>query len=363
MKRSRALAAGLLAFLLAGNAWAETLSLPSGLGEVADEGFSGCKTVSEVIVPEGTVRLGERAFADCGKLGYAFVPESVTEIGADCFSGCGEALLMECAPGSAAHEYALANGLDYDAETACRALIVGQSYTGTDLALAGPANDARAVRFMLMNQADRPFATSQKSNLTAKEILDAAGSAYAAATDADISLFYYSGHGNTRGELIGTDEETVSPSALRSALDGVPGRKIVIIDACYSGQWVNAASAGDAQDFNEAFMAGFLGKARSAAGEYFIITSARSYEQAIEMPITSGSLTKVMGCFTFFFCRGCGWDGVTSRATEMYADVNGDGAVSIAEAFKYAQEEALFMSSGQLAQSNSENCRAFAPFR
>lgn len=364
MKIIPALIAGLLACLPAGSAAAQTLILPAGLYEVADEGFSGCSAVSEAVVPEGTVRLGGRAFADCSELNRVYVPGSVVEIGEGCFDGCGEALLIDCAPGSTAHDYALAEGLDYDADTACRALIVGQSYAGTSLALEGPNNDARAVRFMLMNQTDRPFATVQKSNLTAEEILAAAGSAFSAATERDISLFYYSGHGSSRGELIGSDEETVSPSELRSALDQVPGRKILIIDACYSGYFIGAASAdAQAQNFSDAFMEGFLGKARSAAGEYFIITSAHKYEQAMEMPIMSGSLTKVMGVFTFFFCRGCGWDGVTSRSTDMYADQNGDGAASIAEAFAYAAEEALFMGGSQHAQTNSEDCRAFAPFR
>lgn len=364
MKMTPALVAGLLACLLAVNASAETLNLPAGLREVEDEGFAGCAAVTEAVVPEGTVRLGERAFADCAELSYISIPESVTEIGADCFDRCGEALLIDCAPGSAAYDYAVAGGFDYDADTVCRALIIGQSYAGTSMALEGPGNDARAVRFMLMNQVDRPFATTQKSNLTAQEILDAAGSAFSAASDTDISLFYYSGHGSTRGELIGADEDTVSPSDLRSVLDKVPGRKILIIDACYSGYFIGAASVdAQPQDFSEAFMAGFLGKTRSAAGEYFIITSAHKYEQAMEMPITSGSLTKVMGCFTFFFCRGCGWDGVTSRSTDLYADQNGDGAVSVAEAFEYASEEALFMGGSQHAQTNSEDCRAFAPFR
>lgn len=365
MKRSRAMAAGLLLCLLLGRASAETLTLPQGLTEVAEESFAGCGTIEAVVAPSGVRRLGARAFAGCGSLRRVTLPQSVEAIGTDCFADCGEALLVECAPDSAAHAFALENGLDYDADTVCRALVIGQGYSGTSAALQGPPNDARAMRFMLANQAERPFSVSQRSDLTAQEILDSAASAFAGATEEDISLFYYSGHGVEGGELVGVDMTLVTPAALRSVLDEVPGRKVLIIDACYSGQWVSTASTRSAaQDFNTAFLAGFLGNARSAAaGEYFIITSARSTELCVEMNITSGSLTKVMGCFTYALCRGCGWDGVTSRSTDLAADANGDRAVSVAEAYRYAYTQAMQMFSDQHAQTNAGDCRAFAPFR
>ncbi|MBR2719269.1 MAG: caspase family protein [Clostridia bacterium] len=341
------------------------LTLPSALEVLDDECFQGCERIETVSVPDKVHYLGERAFANCYNLRWTAIPESINEIGKDCFAECGDALLVACGAGSVAHQFAMINGLDYNANTLCRALIVGQSYTGTSLALRGPANDARAMRFMLMNQSDRPFITTQGSDLPAQELLEKTAAVFASAKEQDISLFYYSGHGGLDGELVCVDGMSVKPAELREELDNVPGRKIVIIDACYSGQWINSAVASrSVQDFSSAFVSAFMGQKRSAGnGEYFIIASARSDEECMEMPITSDDQTKVMGCFTYYFCRGCGWDGVTSRLTEKEADGNGDGAVSIAEIFEYASEQALTVSPDQHAQTNAKTCWSFAPFR
>ena len=43
---------------------------------------------------------------------------SSTDIGANVLDGCGDALLVKCPPDSDAMTYAVANRLDYDADTA-----------------------------------------------------------------------------------------------------------------------------------------------------------------------------------------------------------------------------------------------------
>lgn len=63
------------------------------------------------------------------------------------------------------------------------------------------------------------------------------------AKQADTSLIYLSTHGVLKTEeqemflLLsdGTEEGTLSPEALRSTLEKIPGRKILILDACHSG--------------------------------------------------------------------------------------------------------------------------------
>ncbi len=58
---------------------------------------------------------------------------------------------------------------------------------------------------------------------------------------ADTSLIYLSTHGVLQdGQMTlllsdGTDEEKLSPGTLRETLDRVPGRKVLILDACHSG--------------------------------------------------------------------------------------------------------------------------------
>ena len=326
------------------------------------------------VLPTGLTALGAESFAGCAGLTEIIIPSSVTELGGDCFADCGEALLIHCEPGSAAHAYALEHGVDYDAETVCRALVISENYTGTGRELYGPSSDARAVRFCLETQRGRPFDVTHRSNLTAAEILSGAASAFAGATEQDISLFYFSGHGDSDGQLIGSDDAGVYPDELRAVLDAVPGRKIVIIDACYSGVWVPdsgfPASARFAQldgaaSFAEDFVNAFSGfrVARGVPGDYYVIAAARDTEKSREIPISSGGLTRVMGCFTYTLCLGCGWNGVTSRTVSPAADANGDGAVSLAEAWAYAGREAHALNEGQTAQTNAENCFSFAPFR
>lgn len=64
-----------------------------------------------------------------------------------------------------------------------------------------------------------------------------------------MSLFYYSGHGaNSLGAdgnptsyhaaLVGTFQTYVSIARLKTELDKIPGKKVIIIDACHSGQFI-----------------------------------------------------------------------------------------------------------------------------
>ena len=341
--------------LLAASAGAESLVLPDGLYELESEAFADCSCVREVTVPASVEIIGDR-----------------------CFSGAGETLWVHCAPGSAAHTYALQYGLDYDADTQCRALVIGQNYTGTNDVLYGPANDARAMRMCLMSLSRMNYTVIPRTNLTAAQIVEAIGSAFATADETDISLLFYSGHGDTGGCLVGSDLVNLSPSALRAALDAVPGRKVVIVDACYSGSLaeVNAASTdsaagGTMDDFNAAFLRAFSSPMRKSASAspnaYYVMTSARSDEVSWEHLISSGGASQIMGFFSYSFCMGCGWDGVAQKAVAPAADANADGAVSIAEAFAYARDRAMALANSyeveQNAQSNAAGCTAFSPFR
>jgi len=360
----RMMLAALLCIIIPWTASAELL-LPSGTAIVEAESFSGCEAMTEVVIPEGVRSLGARAFAGCASILEVMVPSTVESIGEDCFDGCSEALLISCAPGSAALGYARSHGFDYDADTVCCALVIGQSYVGTGYELAGTINDTRAVAACLSAQEHRPFEVTQRSNLTAAELLGSAAEVFAGATDRDISLFYYSGHAGAQGELLGADGESISPSELRAVLDMVPGRKLVIIDACYSGNWVSDAAAvcsDGGGNFTDAFMQAFFVRTRSI-GEYYVIASARAYEESWEKPISSGNQKKTMGCFTYSFCVGCGWDGVADCKVDKAADKNDDGAVSVAEAFEYAYAKTKAMYMGQHPQTNAADCRSFAPFR
>ncbi len=75
--------------------------------------------------------------------------------------------------------------------------------------------------------------------------------AFRRAKDADTSLVYLSTHGLLQdGQMTlllsdGTDEERLAPEALRQALDQVPGRKVLILDACHSGAVIGCGWEGE----------------------------------------------------------------------------------------------------------------------
>ena len=331
-------------------------------------------------LPEALTEIGDEAFAGCAGLNSAEVPESVTSIGEDAFSGCGEALLILTEPGSEAVNYARTHQLDYRAGTQYRALLIGQMYHDSVITpLDGPVNDITALQTRLPQIG---WTVTTRSDLTAEGIRAAIGTALGGATENDVSLFYYSGHGYEDGSLVGTDAEGLTPESLRNALDGIPGRKVVIVDACYSGQLITedggqakgaqtrkAAKASGPADGSEAFInsfqAAFRPRLRGAlnTNSYYVITAARADEECGEEYITAGGSGRYMGVFTYYLCLGIGYNGVVRQTAPLNADINGDGAVSIQEAYGYAAANATERNPYQHAVVWPAGCRWFAPFR
>ena len=352
------------------------VSLPIALTEITEEAFAGDTSLTALTLPQSLTAVGARAFDGCTALNLVSVPDNVTQIGEAAFSGCGEALLIRCTSGSAAHTYALENKIDYQADTTYRALVIGQTYPETQMALNGPANDLRSVRSCLQNMG---YDVTAQSNLTADGILSAVTSVFSTATGEDVSLFYYSGHGETDGSLMGsTGKDFVSPAQLKTVLDQIPGRKVVLVDACYSGQLIaendssrlltGASTRSDgAAQFLSAFQSTFsrerLLRGTLNADAYFVITAAREDEESEEGLITSDGSKRTMGFFSYAFCLGLGYNGITYRVAALSADANEDGAVSIQEAYEYARSLALTLNDKQHASVWPFDCRWFAPFR
>ena len=236
------------------------------------------------------------------------------------------------------------------------------------------------VRFCLSGMG---WTATARSNLTASELLSAIRSTFSSATEDDISLFFYAGHGTENGSLVGkTGDDFVSPQQLKSVLDEIPGRKIVIVDACYSGQLIAEeenenvllmsamGAATETEDHAAQFVSAFQSafKSRLLRGalngtSYFVITAARESEESEEGSISNGGISRTMGFFTYQLCRGLGFNGITMRADALNADGNHDQAVSIQEAYAWAAQNALAMNAGQHAAVWPSGCVWFAPFR
>lgn len=364
------------------------LTLPDGIQEIQEEAFSGLTGVRAVELSDGIETIGDGAFSAMPALSRITIPETVVSIGSNILEGCKDAALVMCAPGSAAMRYAVANRLDYEADTTCRALLIAQVYEGNTYykPLPGADFDAESFAKCLKAFTGRRFQTTICTELTTDGINDAILSTFADAREQDISLFYYAGHGSVGGNLVGTDNKYYSPAMLRQALDAVPGRKIIIIDACYSGALItedeagteaaatnmvgrSASNADALSDFDSDFIAAFrrwLPRSVFNPSSYFVLTAASDTQESWgNVAILPDGEVGYVGVFTNILCKGCGWDELGERTIALAADADHDAAVSIEELYQYIKAEVTWPDEvyRQDVQVYPSNCAWFAPFR
>ncbi len=254
------------------------------------------------------------------------------------------------------------------AETVYRALLVGNTYPGTALALPGCDNDVAGMKAMLSRMSATPYRISTRSNLSASGIESAIRNTFSAANANDVSLFYFAGHGanavgtSYHGALVGTGTTYLSVTKLKSILDQIPGKKIVIIDSCHSGQMIGrsgsaSVSKSELNAFNSQVISAFSTKSRSADNlansGYYVITAAHSTEESVNMGYDAdddGILDKHFGLFTYTLTQGSGWNMATNRVRSLSADSDGNGEITLHEAYSYARYKAQQSNPNQTAQ-------------
>lgn len=260
-------------------------------------------------------------------------------------------------------------------ETVYRALLISNTYPGTSLALPGPENDVAGMKAMLSRMTATPYRVTTKSNLTADGIASAITSAFSAATSNDVSLFYFSGHGENavgtsyHGALVGTGTSYLTVARLKSVLDQIPGKKIVIIDSCHSGQIIGRSTSGTASvskaelnEFNSKVVTAFSAQTRGANdlanSGYYVITAAHSTEQSVNTGFDAdedGVIDKHFGLFTYMLTQGCGWNMGTNKVRSLSADSDSNGEITLHEAYSYARYKALLSNPEQTAQVYPSN--------
>lgn len=344
------LIAFLLAFLFISSASAE-ITFPADLTAIEDEAFRGDALLEELTIPDGVTSIGSYAFADCPALRQVTVPAGVTSLGEGAFSGSELPVLLLTDPGSATVTHALSEGLDFQADTAYRALLIGQCNYSYASVLHGTLTDVATMETILTGFSATPYDVSVRTDLSADGICAAIRSTFGNAREQDVSLFFYSGHGAyPDGALCGVDDTYLPAAQLRACLDEIPGRKIVLVDACHSGALIGKSTASTSNSaFISSFMSAFRSVSRStnlAASQYYVITAAHSSETSAEM--YDG--TRYFGAFTTALARGCGYDYLFAAPCENYADTNQDGVITLQEAFIYARSGAAAYNPSQTAQ-------------
>lgn len=289
-----------------------------------------------------------------------------------------------------------------------RALLIGNTYTGESNELPGCENDVDGMRTMLGRMTATPYSVTVKKNIRAEEILSSISSTFGNASYNDVSLFYYSGHGaNSVGAdgnptsyhaaLVGTFQTYVSIARLKTELDKIPGKKVIIIDACHSGQFIArdgtmtqvSSSAFNSQVVNlfanDDQLSGDVsrtavvlaadgsellseeapefidraGETNFAKSGYYVITACRSEEKSVSTGYDSngdGKIDRYFGLFTYGLCYGNGWNLARNAAiSALNADLNKDSKVTLYEAYVYAKVMAQSHNPNQTAQIWPEN--------
>lgn len=289
-----------------------------------------------------------------------------------------------------------------------RALLIGNTYTGESNELPGCENDVDGMRTMLGRMTATPYSVTVKKNIRAEEILSSISSTFGNASYNDVSLFYYSGHGanslDTDGNptsyhaaLVGTFQTYVSIARLKTELDKIPGKKVIIIDACHSGQFIArdgtmtqvsssafnsqvvnlfanddqlsgdvsrtaVVLAADGSELLSEEAPAFIDRAGDtnfAKSGYYVITACRSEEKSVSTGYDSngdGKIDRYFGLFTYGLCYGNGWNLARNSAiSSLNADLNKDSKVTLYEAYVYAKVMAQSHNPNQTAQIWPEN--------
>ncbi len=236
------------------------------------------------------------------------------------------------------------------AQPVYRALLVGNNYPGAFNDLKGPENDLVAMNAMLSTMTGTPYRITKASNLTASGMQAAIASAFSGAEPGDFSLFYFSGHGTEAGALVGTSNTFLTVYALRTALDKIPGTKIVLLDCCYSGNAINKSATASTEEvniksFNRAIIGGLTSQSRSsedlAAGKYIVLTACRKDQQSVSL---TGGDNYYWGVFTYGLCYGSGYDEWNRVPLgRLPADTDSNGTITLGEAYRGVQERVTYL--------------------
>lgn len=237
---------------------------------------------------------------------------------------------------------------------------------GGELKLNSYLNDLNAVNriFGKATFEGGKVKRTMKKNLTGSQMrsfLNSIANNSAIGPD-DVTIFYYSGHGADNnssagfsGALVGVDVSKKGASALVTVekltayLKRVPGDVIVLLDSCYSGEFIaskglngRAMARAEAALYNQSIIQAFSSAGAPSAltvkalnptdnARFHVITGCAADEMSY-----SGNLPGVSGSRSFMtFYVQCGTVGVSGYSGALAADANNDGQVSLTELHQY----------------------------
>ena len=124
-----------LAMVLGYSGRSATINIPSEINHegviyrvasIGESAFSGCSSLTSIVIPDSVTSIWEEAFADCSSLTSLVIPDGVMSIGESVFSDCSSLTSMVVAEGN----------MVYDSREQCNAII----HTATNTLISGCQN-------------------------------------------------------------------------------------------------------------------------------------------------------------------------------------------------------------------------------
>ena len=216
--------------------------------------------------------------------------------------------------------------LSAQAEESVRALLIGMDeFVSKPSASPSSQNNVAAMHKLLISFRDpvENIVIPESAVTDVDSFVHLVQNTFDGADEDDISCLYLSTHGvYQEGEepalLLsdGTVENKLTPAQLRAAFEGVPGTKLIILDACNSGAFIGKGMS-DLEQQN-----------LFAGNEFKVITSSGAMEESWYWSSTEGG---AQGGFYFTQALVQG----LSAAAGYPADQNRDGDVTLSELYSY----------------------------
>lgn len=122
-------------------------------------------------------------------------------------------------------------------------------YPGTDKDLRLPANDAATVQYIYSKNSNAESVLLTNTNATKSAVLSKLRSIFAKASENDIIVFFFSGHGS-KGAFCAYDAQ-IPYSEIRQAMASSKAKnKMIFADACFSGKMRQGRKNTAEQSFN-----------------------------------------------------------------------------------------------------------------
>lgn len=227
-----------------------------------------------------------------------------------------------------------------------RALLIGeQNYASTvETARVGSERSVESMESLLKTAR---FASEQCEVTTLMDqprdrVIAGIRSAFADATEQDVSILYITCHGFYRAGMtffVMADGSVLSASDLEKELRAISGDIVVLADCCGSGGLVGAAS--DQSRMIEGVTGvfqGAIGATSLKASKYHVLASALLDQDSHRISFSGAGESGMATVFARAICDALGWSMDRGAQSAMNADTDYDGEITFDELYRYASK-------------------------